>query len=147
MATDPKPPYKVTITLKGAKPEHVTAALAELSERAAEYDQSGETSATMTIEAFREDILMTVVNAFETWLFYQGSAECDIKLVRPGLRPETAAMLAREKNRTPMDAEWQAFADKNHTSVTGTLFGRPINVMPNDDDEAVSSDMPPARAR
>jgi hypothetical protein len=143
MAALDKPPYKATITIKGVKPEHVTAALTELNERAAEYDQSGETSATMVLESFREDVLRSVIDAFETWLFYHGKAECEIKLARPGLRPETAQLLAREKGRTPMDAEWQAFADKNQTTVTGTLFGQRIDVAPSD--APIGSDGPPQR--
>lgn len=105
MPAEPKPPYKATLTLKAAKPEHVTAALTELNARAAEYDQTGETSATMVLESFREDVLQSVINAFETWLFYHGHAECEIKLARPGLRPETVELLAREKGKTPMDKE------------------------------------------
>lgn len=141
MAALDKAPYKATVTLKGAKPEHVAEALVELRERAAEYDQTGEASATLTLESFREDVLMTVINAFETWLFYHGHAECEIKLNRPGLRPETAQLLAREKNRTPMDAEWQDFADTHKTSITGTLFGRPLNIVPSSD-EPIGSDGP-----
>lgn len=105
MPAEPKAPYKLTVKLDGAKPEHVAAALIELRERASEYDQTGETSATMTIEAWQESPLRAVMDAFEVWLYYQGHVDCEIKLTRPGVRPETAAMLAREKRRTPMDAQ------------------------------------------
>ena len=106
MPAGPKAPYKLTVKIDGAKPEHVAAALIELRERASEYDQTGETSATMTIEAWQESPLRAVMDAFETWLYYQGHVDCEMKLSRPGVRPETAAMmLAREKKNTPMDQE------------------------------------------
>jgi hypothetical protein len=148
MPAEPKAPYKLTVKLDGAKPEHVAAALIELRERASEYDQTGETSATMTIEAFQEGPLRAVMDAFETWLYYHGHVDCEMKLARPGIRPETAAMLAREKNRTPMDAEWQKFADKNNASVSGTLLGKKIDVQPSKDDgldEPIGSDATPGR--
>jgi hypothetical protein len=40
---------------------------------------------------------------------------------------------------TPMDKEWQDFADKNNSTITGTLFGQRIDVAP------VGSDAPPRR--
>ena len=98
-----KAPYKLTVKRDGVKPEHIAAALEELRERAAEYDQSGEASATMTIEAYQEAPLVSVMEAFETWLFYRGRVDCEITIKRPGLRPETREMLARERGKTPMD--------------------------------------------
>lgn len=101
-----KPPYKLTIKLDGAKTEAIMEALAEFRERAGEYDQVPETQATITIESWQEAPLRAVLDAFETWLYYHGAVECEIKIQRPGLRPETREMLAREKRRTPMDREW-----------------------------------------
>lgn len=99
-----KPPYKVTIKLDGARPERINEAVAELQERAAEYDQSVEAAATITMEAWGEAPLRAIIDAFETWLFYRAQGvDCEIKIQRPGLRPETREMLAREKRRTPMD--------------------------------------------
>jgi hypothetical protein len=101
-----KPPYKVTIKLDGAKPEKINAAVAELQERAAEYDQVIEASATLTMEAWGEAPLRVIIDAFETYLFYRSQGiDCEIKIQRPGLRPETREMLAREKRATPMDRE------------------------------------------
>lgn len=103
-----KAPYQLRIKLDGVKPEHIAAALSELRERAAEYDQTGEASATMTIEGYQEAPLTNVMEAFETWLFYHGKVDCEMTMKRPGLRPETRELLAREKRRTPMDGEgWE----------------------------------------
>lgn len=102
-----KPPYKLTIKLDGAKPERIAEAMAELRERAAEYDQVVSAQATMTIESRQEAPIRAVIDAFETWLFYRAQGvDCEIKMQRPGLRPETREMLAREKRVTPMDREW-----------------------------------------
>lgn len=103
-----KAPYQLRIKLDGVKPEHIAAALSELRERAAEYGQTGEASATMTIEGYQEAPLISVMEAFETWLFYHGKVDCEMTMKRPGLRPETRELLAREKRRTPMDGEgWE----------------------------------------
>ena len=98
-----KAPYRLTVKLDGVKPEHIAAALEELRQRAAEFDQTGEASATMTIESYQEAPLVSVMEAFETWLFYRGKVDCEMTIKRPGLRPETREMLAREKSKTPMD--------------------------------------------
>jgi hypothetical protein len=123
-----KPPYKLVIKLDSAKPEHVASALTELRERAAEYDQTGETSATMTIEAWQESALRAVMDAFETWLYYKGHVDCEMKLQRPGIRPETSAMLSREKKKTPMDGEgWEdepVGSDTAGAKVFGWLAAR-----------------------
>lgn len=105
-----KAPYKATITLKGTKPEHIATALQELQARIAEFDQNGEASATIVIESHQEAPITAIIEAYETWLFYRAPGlDCEVKLKRPGLRPETRELLAREKRRTPMDAEgWDA---------------------------------------
>jgi hypothetical protein len=99
-----KPPYKLTIKLDGAKPERVAEALTQLRETAAMYDQTGDASATLTIEAHQERPLHALIDAFEEWLYAHAQGlDVDIKLQRPGIRPETMAMRAREKRTTPMD--------------------------------------------
>lgn len=101
---EPKPPYKLTIKLDGAKPERIMEALTELREKMSEHDQTGEASVTMTIEAWQEAPLRAVLDAFETWLFYHAAGvDSEVTLKRPGVRPETIALLAREKHQTPMD--------------------------------------------
>lgn len=149
MAIDPleKAPYKATITLKSAKPEHVAEALNELRERAAEYDQTGEASATLILESFQESTLMDVINAFETWLFYHGHAECEVKLKRPGLRPETSAMLAREKKRTPMDQVegFESVTISNRGGSATLTAGTARNAAAMLRDTPIGSDGPPRR--
>jgi hypothetical protein len=98
-----KPPYKLTIKLDGAKAERVAEALTQLRECASDYDQTGDASATLTIEAHQERPLHTLVADFEEWLYRNAQGlDVDIKLQRPGIRPETMAMRAREKH-SPMD--------------------------------------------
>jgi hypothetical protein len=127
-----KAPYKLTVKLDGVKPEHIAAALEELRERAAEYDQTGEASATMTIEAHQEAPLVSVMEAFETWLFYRGKVDCEMTIKRPGLRPETRELLAREKSRTPMDTYLRNEATPGERAMEWLV-----------DRETVGSDTPP----
>lgn len=122
MPPEPKPPYKLTIKLDGAKPERIMEALTELREKMSEHDQTGEASASMTIEAWQEAPLRAVLDAFETWLYYHAAGvDCDVSLKRPGVRPETIALLAREKRQTPMDAI-SGFAERNGASDESDLF-------------------------
>lgn len=116
MATE-KPPYKLTVKLEGAKAERVAEALTELREQAAAYDQTPEVSATMIIEAWRERDLTEVMAAFEAWLYEHAiGLDCEMKLVRPGIRPETIAMRQREQQQTPMD-KIQGFAEKYGATI------------------------------
>ncbi len=64
--------------------------------------------------------------------------ECKIGLESPGIRPEMTEML----RATPMEREWQKFADKHNASISGSLLGKKIDVAPReyrvasgDDDE------------
>jgi aromatic ring-opening dioxygenase catalytic subunit (LigB family) len=137
---DPKAPYKLTIKLDGAKPERIAEALTELRETGSIFDQTGSASATMIIESWQEGPLRSVVDAFEDWLYAHAQGlDVDVKLQRPGIRPETIAQRMREKHETPMDKEWQEFADTNGAEITGTVAGRRLHVVPRgdvfDDDE------------
>lgn len=127
-----KAPYKLTVKLDSPKPEHVAAALTELRERAAEYDQTGEATATVTFEFWQEAPMRAIMDAFETWLFYHGHVDCEMKPVRPGVRPETRELLSREKRQTPMDAI-EGFAEKYGAGVAFVVG----------DDEPISSDARP----
>lgn len=99
-----KPPYRLTIKLDGAKPERITEALTALRETAADHDQSGDVSATMTLEGYQEAPLRAVMDIFEEWLYRHAQGlDCEMGLKRPGIRPETIAMRMREKQTTPMD--------------------------------------------
>lgn len=106
-----KSPYKLVVKFEGARPERIAEALAELRECAAIYDQTGESTATMTIESWQEAPLREIMDDFELWLYRHAPGlvpDRGMILHRPGLRPETAERLAREKKRTPMDEEgWE----------------------------------------
>lgn len=107
-----KSPCKLVVKFEGARPERIAEALAELREIAALYDQTGESTATMTIESWQEAPLRETMDAFELWLYRHAPGlvpDRGMVLYRPGLRPETAEMLARERKKTPMDQEgWES---------------------------------------
>ena len=106
-----KAPYKLVVKFDGANPDKITAALQQLREIAADHDQTGESTATMTMESWQETPLREVMDAFELWLYRFAPGlvkDQGMILYRPGLRPETAELLAREKRKTPMDnAGWE----------------------------------------
>jgi len=96
---EPKAPYKLTVKFEGARPERISEALAQLREIAATYDQTGESTATMVIESWQEAPLREIMDAFELWLYRHAPGlvpDRGMILHRPGLRPETAEMLARK---------------------------------------------------
>jgi hypothetical protein len=102
-----KAPYKLTVKFNGGRPEQIAEALTQLRSTAGDYDLTGESTATMTIESWQEAPLRATMDDFEVWLYHHHPGLVDnqgMLLARPGLRPETAEMLAREKRRTPMDA-------------------------------------------
>lgn len=111
-----KAPYKLVVKFEGAKPEKIAEALARLREQASECDLTGESTATMTIESWQEAPLRETMESFEVWLYRHAPGivkDQGMVLYRPGLRPETAELLAREKRRTPMDsAGWEPPADE-----------------------------------
>lgn len=131
MPSEPKPPYKLTIKLSGARPERIAEALNALQECVSDHDQTGDTSSTAVIECWKEENARSVADAFEDWLYQHAlGLDSDMVFHRPGVRPETIAQRLREKHQTPMDREWQDFADKNGASVSGTILGQRINVSP-----------------
>lgn len=104
-----KPTYSIKFTLKSARPDAVSDALAHLHELASESDERGEASATLTIESYHERALGEIRDAFERWLFgYDIGIECEVVTKAPGLRPEVRESLMRLKQLTPMDREgWE----------------------------------------
>lgn len=90
-----KAPYKLTVKLDSSRPDAI-----------------GEASATITMESYQEDPLRQICDAFEEWLYKHAiGLGCDIKLQRPGLRPEMLSAL-RARHATPMDdAGWTAPTD------------------------------------
>ncbi len=130
MATE-KPLYKMTIDFVSYRPDALNDALDRLNELAEEFDQTpGQIKTKATIESDSEEAIRSIRYQLETYLkinktVISGKVGIEEPLVRPEPEP------------TPMDKAWQDFADKNGASITGTLFGRPINVEP------VGSDAPP----
>lgn len=116
-----KAPYKLVVKFDGARPEKIAEALAQLREHAADYDLTGESTATMTIESWQEAPLRGTMDDFELWLYRHAPGlvkDQGMVLYRPGLRPETAEMLAREKRRTPMDSEgWEGAEEEADESI------------------------------
>lgn len=104
MPAEPKPPYRLVVKLDGAKPELIAAALRELRDIASSLDQTGDATATLTIEGYQERPIEHVMGQFEDWLYTNAlGLDCDMTIKRPGIRPETLAMRMREKRTTPMD--------------------------------------------
>lgn len=100
---DPKAPYKLTVKLTSARPDAIGEALAQLRQLTSDHDLTGESTATLTIECFKEAPLRSVRELFELWLYgYRIALECEVTSKAPGLRPETAAVL-RANHATPMD--------------------------------------------
>lgn len=104
-----KLPYTLAFKLKSMRPDAVGAALAELHDLTSESDESGEVSATLTIESTHERALNDIREAFERWLYgYEIGLECEVVSKAPGLRPETLARL-RAIRTTPMDRAYVEF--------------------------------------
>jgi hypothetical protein len=124
-----KSPYKLVVKFEGARPERIAEALAELREIAAVYDQTGESTATMVIESWQEAPLRETMDAFEVWLYRHAPGlvpDRGMVLYRPGLRPETAEMLAREKKKTPMDQQgWEKAEPEEGPSEQEVLITPP----------------------
>ena len=109
-----KPPYSLVIKLTSDRADAIGAALEQLREIGGDFDLTGEASATITLESFRESPLLELREAFERWLFrYEIGIQTEVKLKAPGLRPETIAIL-RAAKQTPMDsAGWDAPASSD----------------------------------
>ena len=128
---EPKPTYTYTFKFKSSRPDAVAAALEHLQELASDTDESGESSATLIIESFNEASLVGIREQLEQWLFRQDVwIDCEVTTKAPGLRPEVRETLLRARQQTPMDREWQAFANRNNVAVSGTMFGQRISVEP-----------------
>lgn len=110
-----KAPYKLAIRMTSARPEAVGDALRRLREIASDYDQTGEATATLTFEAFKEAPLREIREMFEVWLHhYQIGIECEVTQKAPGIRPETVTAL-RATRTTPMDgAGWEGQKPEEH---------------------------------
>lgn len=104
-----KAPYRTSFKLTSARPDAINQALAKLHETCSTYEQSGEASATLTLESWKEAPLQAIIEEFEFWLYrYEIGIECEVKIQRPGVRPETITGM-RATRTTPMDRKgWEA---------------------------------------
>lgn len=122
-----KPPYKLKIKIDSARADAISDALAAIHQLASDAGQSGDHSTTITIEGFTEAPLLGIRAEFEQFLWnHKIGMECKIGLEGPGIRPEMTDIL----KATPMEREWQAFADRTNTEITGTLMGHRIDAKP-----------------
>lgn len=81
-----KAPYKLTVKLDSSRPDAIGEAMQSLRDIAGDYDQTGEASATITMESYQEDPLRQICDAFEEWLYKHAiGLGCDIKLPSPVL--------------------------------------------------------------
>lgn len=121
-----KAPYKLTVKLDSSRPDAIGEAMQSLRDIAGDYDQTGEASATITMESYQEDPLRQICDAFEEWLYKHAiGLGCDIKLQRPGLRPEMLSAL-RARHATPMDdAGWTAPTDEDADEGGDVLVTEP----------------------
>lgn len=103
-----KSPYTLSIKLSSARPDALGECLTQIRDLMSDYDQSGESTATIKIESYKEAPLKALCDDLELWLYrYKIGIDCEIGLKRPGLRPETMLEL-RARNETPMDRQWSA---------------------------------------
>lgn len=97
-------PYQTKLKLTSMRPDAISEALAQLRTMMEEYDQTGEASATVTIEANKYADLEYLMNDFESWLLNHYIAiDSEWSIKRPGVRPETLAARLRAAHNTPID--------------------------------------------
>lgn len=111
-----KAPYKLVVKLESAQPDAIGDALNTLRVIAGDFDQIGEASASVTFESYQERPLSAICEAFEAWLYErQLCIGCELRVQRPGVRPEMLSVL-RARQATPMDrAGWNAAGDSGET--------------------------------
>ena len=111
-----KAPYKLAVKLTSSRPDALAAAIQNLQAIASEYDSTGEATATITCEGYKEQPLLSIRDAFEMYLYRQEiGIDCEVTAKAPGLRHETVTAL-RATRRTPMDAVF-GMADKYGSKV------------------------------
>jgi len=137
-----KLPYKLTIKLTSSRADAIAEALAELRRQMSDHAAHGETVATVTIESGSEAPLISLCDLFEVWLYsYKIQIDTEVKLARPGVRPETMARL-RARKATPMDA-LEGFAETYGATIEGTIGGQSVRVGFDEDEAPISSDRTP----
>ena len=122
-----KPPYKLKIKIDSARADAVGDAFAAIQAIIGDTAVSGNHATTITLESYTEAPLLSVRAEFEKFLYqHKIGMECKIGLESPGIRPEMAETL----RATPMEREWQAFADEHNAEIRGTLLGQRVDVKP-----------------
>ena len=147
-----KPPYKLKIKIDSARADALADAFKAIQEIVGDNEAMTGDHATVitleahteaplvavreaferfatviTLEAHTEAPLVAVREAFERFLWHHPvGMECKIGLESPGVRPEMAATL----RSTPMEREWQKFADDYGTEVRGSVLGQKVDVKP-----------------
>ncbi len=122
-----KPPYKLKIKIDSARADALADAFAAIREIIGETEVIGDHATTITLESFTEAPLLDIRAQFERFLWHHKiGMECKIGLESPGVRPEMAETL----RATPMEREWQKFADANNAEVRGSMMGQSVNVKP-----------------
>lgn len=102
MAED-KAPYQLTVELDSSRPDALAKAMDQLRDIAAECDMTGKAKATIKFESYKQAELNEVMDQFEEWLFqFAIGLGCQMKIARPGLRPEMQSVF-RQRYATPMD--------------------------------------------
>lgn len=124
-----KAPYKLAVKLTSSRPDALAAAIQNLQAIASEYDSTGEATATITFEGYKEQPLLSIRDAFEMYLYRQEiGIDCEVTTKAPGLRHETVTAL-RATRRTPMDQVF-GFADKYGSKVELRMGTAPAEDQP-----------------
>jgi hypothetical protein len=124
MAED-KAPYQLTVELDSSRPDALSKAMDQLRDIAAECDTTGKAKATIKFESYKQADLNEIMDTFEEWLYkFAIGLGCQMKIARPGLRPEMQSVF-RERYATPMDDRGWNQADDMRDDET-PLEGEPV---------------------
>ena len=122
-----KPPYKLKIKIDSARADAVSDAFVAIQAIIGDAAVLGNHTTTITLESYTEALLLSVRAEFEKFLYrHKIGMECKIGLESPGVRPEMTETL----RATPMEHEWQKFADEHNAEIHGSLLGQRIDVNP-----------------
>lgn len=126
MAED-KAPYQLTVELDSARPDALSKAMDQLRDIAAEFDTTGKAKATIKFESYKQAELNEIMDAFEEWLYkFAIGLGCQMKVQRPGLRPEMQSVF-RERYATPMDERgWNETAEDTAIDPDQPIDGEAI---------------------
>ncbi len=145
-----KAPYKLTVKLDSSRSDAIGEAMQSLRDIAGDYDQTGEASATITMESYQEDPLRSICDAFEVAVQARHRPRLRYQAPAPRSAPRDARSPARARHATPMDdAGWTAPTDDETDAETDEvlvteppapsagLLPSPMLALPAPDDELV----------